>query len=148
MIIKLNKLIEQKNPSLRLSYEIIKKEYAHDLVRERHIAKALRILAMENFSTSDEQLNFLETLYNGKKSKTGLSDKAALENEIRSNLLKSGGAAFVEEDETWSLKKSSESLLRPEGYHATLYYLMTHQANSPNSNQILKSFIALSLVLE
>ena len=29
----------------------------------------------------------------------GLSDPASLENEIRSNLLKAGGAAFVEEDE-------------------------------------------------
>jgi hypothetical protein len=38
-------------------------------------------------------------LYGGKKSKTGTSNHAALENEIRSNLLKSGGAAFVEEDE-------------------------------------------------
>jgi hypothetical protein len=37
-------------------------------------------------------------MYGGKKSKTGMSDAAALENEIRSNLLKSGGAAFVEED--------------------------------------------------
>ena len=41
----------------------------------------------------------LKRFYGGKKSKTGLSNPAALENEIRSNLLKSGGAAFVEEDE-------------------------------------------------
>jgi len=99
MISKLNKLIQVENPSLSLSYDTIKKKYAHDLVRERHIAKALRMLAIECFSSPDEQLNFLETLYGGKKSKTGLSDTSALENEIRANLLKSGGAAFVEEDE-------------------------------------------------
>ena len=52
MISKLNQLIEPENPSLKLSYETIKKEYAHDLVRERHIAKALRILAIrEIFNT-------------------------------------------------------------------------------------------------
>jgi hypothetical protein len=100
MISKLNKLIEPLNPSLTLSYEIIKKKYAHDLVRERHIAKALRILVSESFSTPEDQLYFLETLYGGKKSKAGLASTSALEIEIRSNLLKSGGAAFVEEDES------------------------------------------------
>jgi hypothetical protein len=99
MITKLNNLIGQENPSLSLSYDTIKKEFAHDLVRERHIAKALRILTIRKFSTPGEQLQFLEMLYGGKKSKTGMSNAAALENEIRSNLLKSGGAAFVEEDE-------------------------------------------------
>lgn len=100
MITSLNKLIEKENPSLKLSYESIKKEYAHDLVRERHIAKALRITTMNKISTAEEQLRFLEALYGGKKSKTGLSNAAALENEIRSNILKSGGTAFVEENES------------------------------------------------
>jgi hypothetical protein len=99
MISKLNLLIEPINPSLKFSYENIKSEFAHDLVRERHIAKALRILALRTFPKPEEQLHFIETLYGGKKSKTGLSNSAALENEIRANLLKSGGAAFVEEDE-------------------------------------------------
>jgi hypothetical protein len=99
MISKLNLLIEPINPSLKFSYEKIKKEFAHDLVRERHIAKALRTMAIREFATAEEQLHFIEALYGGKKSKTGLSNPAAFENEIRSNLLKSGGAAFVEEDE-------------------------------------------------
>jgi hypothetical protein len=100
MIAKLNSLMEPENPSLILSYEGIRKRYAHDLVRERHIAKALRILAEESFNTADDQIGFLETLYGGRKSKTGLENPAAIENEIRSNLLKSGGAAFVEENES------------------------------------------------
>lgn len=99
MIKKLNQLIEQEKPGLKLSYAAIKKEYAHELVRERHIAKALRELVITSSRLEEEQLHFLESLYGGKKSKTGLSNPAALENEIRANLLKSGGAAFVEEDE-------------------------------------------------
>jgi hypothetical protein len=99
MIDKLNMLIEKQDPSLRLTYDMVKKEYAHDLVRERHLAKALRILAEKNFPNAEKQLEFIEGLYNGKKSKTGSGKPAAFENEIRSNLLKSGGAAFVEEDE-------------------------------------------------
>jgi hypothetical protein len=99
MIIKLNTLIWGINPELKLDFDEIKKKYAHDLVRERHIAKAVRFLAAENYNSNEKQLAFIESLYGGKKSKTGFSDPAALENEIRSNLLKAGGAAFVEEDE-------------------------------------------------
>jgi hypothetical protein len=99
MISKLNELLEKENHSLKLSYETIKKEYAHELVRERHIAKALRILAQKEFPAPDQQIQFIEALYGGKKSKIGLSNPSALENEIRSNLLKSGGTAFVAEDE-------------------------------------------------
>jgi hypothetical protein len=117
MITKLNKLIEPEYPSLSLSYETIKKKYAHDLVRERHIAKALRILAFESFPAPENQLHFLETLYGGRKSKTGLSDTSSLENEIRSNLLKSGGAAFVEEDEKsfLELKKIIRIIIKAGG---------------------------------
>ncbi len=99
MINKLNSLIEKENPDLKLSYTSIKKEYAHELVRERHIAKALKELALTISNSETDQLQFLENLYDGKKSVTGMSNPAALENEIRSNLLKSGGGAFVEEDE-------------------------------------------------
>lgn len=99
MIDKLNQLMKAQDQSLELSYESIKSRYAHDLVRERHVAKALRVKASEYFSNPDDQLNFLEALYGGRKSKTGLLNPSALENEIRSNLLKSGGTAFIEEDE-------------------------------------------------
>ena len=117
MIEKLNALIKRDNPALKLSYDKIKKDYAHDLVRERHIAKALRELTIKNFPSPEQQLHFLETLYGGKKSKTGFSNPAALENEIRSNLLKSGGAAFVEEDEDSfiELKKIIRIIVRSGG---------------------------------
>jgi hypothetical protein len=117
MISKLNTLIKPENLSLSLSYETIKKEYAHDLVRERHIAKALRIMTIENFSTPEDQLHFLEALYGNRKSKTGLSNTSSLENEIRSNLLKSGGAAFVEENESsfLELKKIIKIIIKAGG---------------------------------
>ncbi len=99
MIIRLNGLIEKINPAMSLNYESVKKRYSHGLVRERHIAKALRIMVIETFSEPGDQLHFIETMYGNKKSKTSMDDSAGLENEIRSNLLKSGGAAFVEEDE-------------------------------------------------
>ncbi len=117
MISKYNALIASDYPELSLSYETIRKKYSQDLVRERHIAKAIRILAHENFKTNDEQVLFLETLYSGKKSKALLSDVPTLENEIRSNLLKSGGAAFVEEDENsfLELKKILKIIIKSGG---------------------------------
>jgi hypothetical protein len=98
MISKLNDLIQQHYPSFYISYDLVRNEFARDLVRERHIARALRMMAVRRFPSPDQQIEFLEKLY-GKKTKTGVANPAALENEIRSNLLKSGGPAFVEEDE-------------------------------------------------
>lgn len=98
MIDKLNVLISKDNPSLSLSYDEIKKRFAKDLIRERHLAKAVRVLAVENFKSEEEQTTFLENLYGGKKSKVNIHNPTDLENEIRSNLLKAGGKAFVEED--------------------------------------------------
>jgi len=117
MVAKLNSLISIANPSLKLSFEEIKNRYAHDLVRERHIAKAIRILASENYASEEEQLAFIESLYGGKKSKVGLLDPSAMENEIRSNLLKAGGAAFVEEDERsfFDLKKIIKIIVEAGG---------------------------------
>lgn len=99
MVDKLNILIAAKYPALSLDFEIIKIKYARDLVRERHIARALRDMASDKFSSQPERIDFIESLYGGKKSKSGFDNPAALENEIRSNILKSGGTAFVEEDE-------------------------------------------------
>jgi hypothetical protein len=117
MIGKLNILIQQINPSLSIKYEDIKKKFAHNLVRERHLAKAVRHLAIENYDTTDNQLRFIESLYGGKQSKTGMSNPAALENEIRSNLLKAGGAAFVEENESsfLELKKIIKIIIKAGG---------------------------------
>jgi hypothetical protein len=100
MISRLNQLIYPISKYNKLTYEEIKERYAYNLVRERHLAKAVRILAVENYQSSDTQLHFIEALYGGKKSKTGMSNPAQLENEIRSNLLKAGGPAFVEEDDS------------------------------------------------
>lgn len=99
MIGKLNALINEIDPSLLITFEDIKKKYAKDLVRERHLARAVRMLVAENFALPDDQIKFIESLYSGKKSSAGISNAASLENEIRSNLLKAGGLAFVEEDE-------------------------------------------------
>jgi hypothetical protein len=99
MMFRLNDLIAVNYPALKLEFEVVKKRYARELVRERHIARALRELASDSFSSPAERVDFIESLYGGKKTKSGFDNPAALENEIRSNILKAGGTAFVEEDE-------------------------------------------------
>ncbi len=99
MISKLNRIIEPVNPGLTLSYESIKERFAHELVRERHLARAVRSFAAEHYTNPEDQIHFIELLYGGKKSNASQGNDAMLENEIRSNLLKNGGAAYVRENE-------------------------------------------------
>jgi hypothetical protein len=98
MITRLNTLIQKENPSLYMSYDLVKNEFAQELVRERHIARALRVMIFKRVRDHGKQAAFLEKLY-GKPPKADIGNPAAVENEIRSNLLKSGGPAFIEEND-------------------------------------------------
>lgn len=99
MVHKTNSILAEIQSDLRLDFQDIRKNYARDLVRERHIAKALRISIFEKFPAADECKAFLTKLYDGKEPKADMGSNSAVEIEIRNNLLKAGGKAFVEEDE-------------------------------------------------
>lgn len=96
---KLNKLLELNNTGFTLDFEWIKSELTMGSVRERHLAKALRLKVYETCKNDENGIKamFLK-LFGGKELKTPVSNIAGVENEIRSNLLKKGGAAFVPED--------------------------------------------------
>ncbi|MFW5709982.1 MAG: hypothetical protein ACOCXW_00785, partial [Bacteroidota bacterium] len=81
-----------------LDFDTMKKKYAKKLVRERHIAKAIREVIYDKYLDDIARKDFLEKLYD-KTPKSPVNDHAATENEIRGNLLKAGGKAFVAEDE-------------------------------------------------
>jgi hypothetical protein len=68
------------------------------MLRERHIAKALRIAIEEKFKSDEEKHAFYRQVFSGKEVKSKFTDVAGLENEIRGNLLKVGGRSFVPED--------------------------------------------------
>ncbi|MGB8491928.1 MAG: hypothetical protein WCE64_12800 [Bacteroidales bacterium] len=99
MIARLNELISSINPSISLSYDDIRSRFTNGLVRERHLARAIREAAAVNYPDRENQQHFIESLYGGRKSDICITNSALLENEIRSNLLKNGGAAYVEEKE-------------------------------------------------
>jgi len=69
------------------------------LVRERHIAQALRVALFERYAGDAQRREALQKLYDDAPTTVDIHNEAALENELRNNLLKAGKKAFVPEDE-------------------------------------------------
>ncbi len=99
MVDKANLWFTEINAGISLDFSHLKKKFAKDLVRERHVAKAIRVAVFEKVNNEIGRKNLLKLIYGGKDTKVDINDIPALENEIRGNLLKSGGKAFVEEDD-------------------------------------------------
>lgn len=99
MIELVNGWMEKQQVELTLSVEEIMQEHAEHLLRERHVAKAIRIKVEEQAGNDKEFYGLLERIYAGKSSEKQRGDIAGLEDELRARLLKSGAPAFVEEDD-------------------------------------------------
>jgi hypothetical protein len=99
MIEKANIYFAANNIPIKLDFDDVKKKYAKELVRERHIAKAIRTEISERFENNNDKKEFLKQLYNGKESLVSPENTAGLEDEIRNNLLKLGGQAYIPENE-------------------------------------------------
>ena len=99
MISKLNDFLQQIGSDIRIGIDEIREKWAKELVRERHIAKALRIKIFEEFSTDKKRKIFLEKLFKNIVPQSLLDNVPALENEIRARLLKKGGVAYAKENE-------------------------------------------------
>lgn len=99
MCFKLNEVLHSVNAGFTLDFEWIIKELTQGQIRERHLAKALRMMTYKQFNEQANAIStFFTTLFNGKTLKSEIKDYAGVENEARSNLLKAGGAAFVPEE--------------------------------------------------
>lgn len=98
MVDKLNALFTEKNIDIQFDATELQNRLAKNLFRERHIAQAIRIAVFEKESTDLGRAKLFNSIFSGKEIKSAIDDVAGLENEIRGNLLKAGGAAFVQED--------------------------------------------------
>ena len=99
MCAKLNDVLAATNADFRLDFDRVARELTKGNVRERHLAKALRLeIDSRAGGNSAVVATQLQTIFGGKPLKAHPDDPAAVENEIRANLLKAGGAAFVSED--------------------------------------------------
>ncbi len=111
MCAKLNEHLKTVGEEFTLDFAKIAADLTRGSIRERHLAKALR-LAVERIAlagvsdaqakkASASELQAIADHYAkifGQPAKSDVSNVAAIENEIRSRLLKAGGAAFVPED--------------------------------------------------
>ena len=98
MVEKLNAFLAENEIDLSFDAAELQSRLAKNLFRERHIAQAIRIAVFEKEETDLGRATLFNAIFQGKAVKSAIDDVAGLENEIRGNLLKSGGAAFVPED--------------------------------------------------
>jgi len=98
MVEKASAHLVKIDEEFKMDYDEILEKYTRGMVRERHIARVIRTLVYDKVSSDAGRRAMLERIYDGKKSVAPLDDPAAVEGEIRSMLLKSGGVAFVRED--------------------------------------------------
>ena len=94
---KLNAHLDAVKAGFNIDFRKVEAELTRGSIRERHLAKAIR-LAVDANVPSEDRPAFYERIFGGKQLKSAIDNLAAVENEIRGNLLKSGGAAFVPED--------------------------------------------------
>ena len=94
---KVAKLFSDAGVEFGWTYDSIREQLTKGSVRERHLAKAIRMAVARLFPETEAQKAFYEKLFGGKALKSDISADAKVENEIRGNLLKAGGAAFVPE---------------------------------------------------
>ncbi len=98
MVDKLNAFFAKKGLLIRFDALELQSRLAKNLFRERHIAQAIRMAVFETEDNDLGRANLLNKIFGGKMIKSAIDDFAGLENEIRGQLLKAGGAAFVPED--------------------------------------------------
>ena len=98
MCVKLNEILKEKNAGFTLDIDWIKDNLTKGSIRERHLAKALRLKVYEHCANDETCIaKLFQELFGGKELKSKIEYFAGVENEIRGNLLKAGGAAFVPE---------------------------------------------------
>jgi len=72
MVNKLNAFLAELNPGISFGFEELKAKYAKNMLRERHIAKALRIAIDEKFTSEEDKKAFYLNVFSGKEVKSKL----------------------------------------------------------------------------
>ena len=111
MVNKINAYFSKNQIDIQFDPRELQAKIAKGIFRERHIAQAIRMEVFEKETSDLERAVLLNKIFDGQEIKSAIDDEVGLENEIRGNLLKAGGAAFVPEDpkaflsldEVWNL---------------------------------------------
>jgi hypothetical protein len=98
MVDLLNGWLGQQGVDMALSVEEILSQEARGLLRERHVAKMLRIRLNADTSDDDSYYRTLKAIFGGNLPSSMREDVSGTEDELRARLLKAGAPAFVPED--------------------------------------------------
>ncbi len=98
MVAKTDRHLRSVDPRMKLDYRELRDSLTRGMVRERHIAKAVRLQVFQAAGSDSERREILEAIFGGAPPTSELEDTVALEGEIRSRLLKAGGVAYVQEN--------------------------------------------------
>ncbi|MEN8201162.1 MAG: hypothetical protein ABFS28_01110 [Bacteroidota bacterium] len=99
MVDLLNVWLRKQDLDMALSVDEMMDKLAMNLLRERHVAKMMRLKLEERANSDLEYYELLSRVCGDKAFDKKREDIAGTENELRSRLLKSGAPAFVPENE-------------------------------------------------
>lgn len=99
MIGLLNEWFLRQEIDISLSVDELIEQHALKLLRERHVARVIRLKLEDKAASDKEYFELLSKVLGGKPSGKQREDIAGIEEELRSGLLKSGAPAFVAEDD-------------------------------------------------
>ncbi|RPI44224.1 MAG: hypothetical protein EHM46_03115 [Bacteroidetes bacterium] len=99
MVTLLNDWFTRQGVDIRLSTGEIMRDLAVNLLRERHVAKMVRLKVEASAGNDRDYFEILTRIYGGIAPGKERGDIAGTEEELRARLLKSGAPAFVPEDE-------------------------------------------------
>jgi len=98
MTLKVNDILGGIDNKLVIDFDIMTNDHTRGMVRERHLAGLIRMKIEDNYKWGKDRDGIFLTLLGNGYFDIKPGDNAKLENLIRSELLKSGGSAYVEED--------------------------------------------------
>ena len=98
MVTLLNDWLEKQGVGITLSVKEIMSKQARGLLRERHVAKMLRIKLNAHCKEDACYYRTLKAIYGGSEPASKREDLSGTEDELRARLLKAGAPAFVPED--------------------------------------------------
>lgn len=145
MIGLLNDWLHRQGIDISLSVEEILKEQARSLLRERHVARMLRLKLNAASGDDDSYYRTLKAIYGGTEPSCKREDVSGAEEELRARLLKAGAPAFVPEEVTAFMPVEEIIHLIREGGGIPTYPLLLDGASSgitefeENREQLLES---------
>ncbi|MEM7235169.1 MAG: hypothetical protein AAF517_23525 [Planctomycetota bacterium] len=87
----------QHGPDAALSFDDVLALTPHGQPTERHVSQALALWIERHYADATARKSFVEELTSAEISTEALADAASFQNFLRAKLIKSGGAAYVDE---------------------------------------------------